>query len=369
MSILPKIPPKNLTEMTREQLGALFTELKQPAFRAKQVYDWIHRQGCRELDEMTNLPKSLRAVLVDAGYEVGRVHLKQLQVSQDGTRKISVGLNDGGVVETVLIPMGEDEFTQCISSQVGCALDCKFCYTGTLGLSRHLTPGEMEDQVLLGRANLPEGARLSHIVYMGMGEPLHNFDHVVESIRRISDPDGIGLAQRRITVSTSGLVPAIEKLGRTLSVNLAISLNAADDETRDRIMPINRRYNLATLIDCLRRYPLPPRRKMTMEYVMLGGVNDKREDVKNLRRLLHGLPVRVNLIPWNPFQGPGFERPAEAAVREFQSVLKGAGFPVTVRVTKGLDIDAACGQLGSRPDGDGRTEGGLVTIEEGTHHG
>ena len=358
MSIIPKRPAKNVTELSRSELEHLFKELGQPNFRAKQLYDWVHKKGVRSFSEMTNFPNALREKLVSEGYEVGRVAIDQLLVSVDGTRKLSVKLSDGGVVETVLIPMGDGEFTQCISSQVGCALDCKFCYTGTLGLSRHLTPGEMVDQVLVGRSNLPEGARLSHIVYMGMGEPLHNFDHVVESIRRISDPEGIGLSQRRITVSSSGLVPAIRKLGQTLKVNLAISLNAADDETRGRIMPINKTYNLETLIQTLRDYPLPPRRKMTMEYVMLGGVNDRPEDAKNLKRLLHGLPVRVNLIPWNPFQGPGFDRPEESAVRHFQQTLKGAGFPVTVRVTKGLDIDAACGQLGERsPE--------LVTITEG----
>ena len=358
MSITPTLPTKNVTELSRSELEDLFRALGQPKFRAKQLYDWIHKKGVRSFDEMTNFPNALREQLKSEGYEVGRVAIDQLLVSVDGTRKLSVKLSDGGVVETVLIPMGDGEFTQCISSQVGCALDCKFCYTGTLGLSRHLTPGEMVDQVLLGRSNLPEGARLSHIVYMGMGEPLHNFDHVVESIRRISDPEGIGLSQRRITVSSSGLVPAIKKLGATLKVNLAISLNAADDETRTRIMPINKTYNLEKLIQTLREYPLPPRRKMTMEYVMLGGVNDRPEDAKNLKRLLHGLPVRVNLIPWNPFQGPGFDRPEETAVRHFQQTLKGAGFPVTVRVTKGLDIDAACGQLGERsPE--------LVTITEG----
>ncbi|MGB0646697.1 MAG: 23S rRNA (adenine(2503)-C(2))-methyltransferase RlmN, partial [Bradymonadia bacterium] len=304
MSITPILPTKNVTELRRSELEHLFNALGQPKFRAKQLYDWVHKKGVRSFDDMTNFPNALREQLKSEGYEVGRVAIDQLLVSVDGTRKLSVKLSDGGVVETVLIPMGDGEFTQCISSQVGCALDCKFCYTGTLGLSRHLTPGEMVDQVLLGRANLPEGARLSHIVYMGMGEPLHNFDHVVESIRRISDPEGIGLAQRRITVSSSGLVPAIKKLGETLKVNLAISLNAADDETRTRIMPINKTYNLDKLIQTLRDYPLPPRRKMTMEYVMLGGVNDRPEDAKNLKRLLHGLPVRVNLIPWNPFQGP-----------------------------------------------------------------
>lgn len=324
--------------------------LGQPAYRAGQVYRWVFQRGVRALDEMTDLPKSLRTQLVEEGYEVGRVELGRVAESIDGTRKLSVRLQDGAAVESVLIPMGENQFTQCLSSQVGCALDCKFCYTGTMGLSRHLSPGEIVDQVILGRQSLPEGARISHLVYMGMGEPLHNFDGVIGSLEAICHEDGLGYSHKRVTVSTSGLVPQIEKLGQTVPVNLAISLNAPNDKIRDEIMPINKRYDLETLMEALRKYPLPPRRKMTMEYVLLGGVNDSAEHAHELARLLKGLPVRINLIPWNPFSGPGYERPAEENVRAFQSILIRKRYTVTVRVTKGLDIDAACGQLGERPD-------------------
>lgn len=324
-------------------------EFSQPSYRAKQLYQWVFNKGARSFDEMTNLPKAFRAALVEEGYSVGRASLGRVAESIDGTRKLPVRLDDGAVVETVLIPMGENKFTQCVSSQVGCALDCKFCYTGTLGLSRHLTPGEIVDQVLLGQTALPPEGRITHLVYMGMGEPLHNFDGVVASIEKICDPDGLGYSHKRVTVSTSGLVPEIKKLGQALPVNLAISLNASNDETRNAIMPVNKRYNLEKLIAALREYPLPPRRKMTMEYVLLGGVNDSAENAMELVKLLRGLPVRINLIPWNPFAGPGFERPEDDRVREFQDILNRHRYTVTIRTTKGLDIDAACGQLGERP--------------------
>ena len=327
----------------------LMVSLGQPKYRSQQLYQWVFSKGARSLDEMSNLPKSLRNTLTAEGYSVGRAKLGRVSESVDGTRKLPVHLDDGAVVESVLIPMGDRKFTQCVSSQVGCALDCKFCYTGTLGLSRHLSPGEIIDQVILGRSALPKDARITHLVYMGMGEPLHNFNGVVSSIERICDPGGLGFSHRKVTVSTSGLIPEIKKLGETAPVNLAISLNASNDEVRSRIMPVNRRYDLGKLIAALKEYPLPPRRKMTMEYVLLGGVNDSREHAFELVRLLRGLPVRINLIPWNPFAGPGFDRPTDERVREFQEILVRQRYTVTIRTTKGLDIDAACGQLGERP--------------------
>lgn len=349
MSVRPAVPAKNLSEMGRERLRALVAELGEPRFRADQIFRWLYQRGARDLDAMTNLPKALRARLRDEGYGVGRATVAKVRESADGTRKIGLRLDDGAVIESVLIPMGDGRFTQCVSSQVGCALACAFCYTGTLGLSRHLTAGEIVDQVLLAREHVPEGGRVTNLVYMGMGEPLHNFEAVVESIERICDPEGPGFTHRRVTVSTAGLVPQIERLGRTAPVNLAISLNATTDTVRDEIMPINRRYPIAALIDALRRYPLPPRRRMTIEYVLLGGLNDTDADARRLAKLLAGLPVRVNLLPWNPFHGPRFARPADDRVEAFQAILQRRGYTVTVRTTKGLDIDAACGQLGERP--------------------
>lgn len=351
MSIRPVIPAKNLTEMTRPALDQLMADMGQPRFRGKQLYQWIFQKGARSFDEMTNLPKSLRARFIEEGYSVGRVTLGRVRESIDSTRKLTVKLDDGGVVEAVLIPMGDGKFTQCLSSQLGCALDCKFCYTGTLGLSRHLTAGEIVDQVICAQKVLPAPARITHLVYMGMGEPLHNFDHVVASLGPICDPDGLGYSPRRVTISTSGLVPQIEKLGQTAPVNLALSLNASNDAQRDVIMPINKRYPMAALLDALQAYPLPARRKMTVEYVLLGGTNDTVEDAQRLARYLRPIKarVRVNLIPWNPFSGPGYDRPTDDAVRAFHRVVDGAGYTTTIRTTKGLDIDAACGQLGERP--------------------
>jgi 23S rRNA (adenine2503-C2)-methyltransferase len=350
VSIRPNVPSKNLTEMNRAQITDLFAELGEPGYRVQQVYRWVFQRGARSLDDMSDLPKALRARLAEAGYAVGRATVDRVAVSVDETRKLAIRLDDGSVVETVLIPMGEGKFTQCISSQVGCALDCKFCFTATLGLHRHLTPGEIIDQVIIAREHLPPDGRVTNLVYMGMGEPLHNLDGVLGSLGPITAEDGLGFSHRRVTVSTSGLVPQIAKLGEVAPVNLALSLNATTDAVRDAIMPINKRYPIASLMAALRAYPLPPRRKLTVEYVLLGGVNDTDADAHRLAELVRRLPVRINLIPWNPFQGPGYERPDEARVKAFHQILDRRGLTVTVRGTKGLDIDAACGQLGERPD-------------------
>lgn len=353
MGIRPQIPSHNLTELTREGVGDLMAELGQPKYRADQLYKWIFQRGANSLDDMTNLPKALRTQLQEAGWTMGRVSIDRVAVSEDGTRKVALRTEDGAVIESVLIQMEPGKFTQCLSSQVGCALGCTFCYTATLGLARHLTPGEIVDQVLKARQALPEGGRISGLVYMGMGEPLHNLEGVLESIRRLCDPDGPAFTERRITVSTSGLVPQIAKLGEAAPVNLAISLNASDDDTRDRVMPVNKRYNIDALIKALQDYPLPPRRKMTLEYVLLDGVNDTDDDAYRLVKIMRKLPqARLNLLQWNPFLGPNYQRPPDARVRRFQRILLDKGVRVTVRMSRGLDIDAACGQLGERPEGD-----------------
>lgn len=353
MSIRAQAPDRNFTEMDRPRMReVLVDQMGEPAYRVAQVYRWVFQRGARHFDEMTDLPKLLRGHLTEAGYDVGRVDVGKLRESVDGTRKLSVRLRDGGVVETVLIPMGEGRFSQCVSTQLGCALDCKFCYTGTLGLSRHLTAGEIVDQVVVARRSVPDDARVTHIVYMGMGEPLHNFDNVVESLGPLCDADGCGFSHRRVTISTVGLIPQIERLGQTAPVNLAVSLNASSDEVRDEIMPINKRFGIDALVDALVRYPLPPRRKMTIEYVLLGGLNDSVEDAQRLASRLAPLRhrIRVNLIPWNPFAGTRYNRPADASVQAFRDILDRRGYTVTLRTTKGLDIDAACGQLGERPE-------------------
>ncbi len=359
MSIRAEAPDHNFTEMDRARMREVIVDqMGEPAYRVEQVYRWVFQRGARSFDEMSDLPKLLRRHLTDAGYDVGRVEVGKLRESVDGTRKLSVQLRDGGVVETVLIPMGDGKFSQCVSTQLGCALDCKFCYTGTLGLSRHLTSGEIVDQVLIARRSVPEDARITNVVYMGMGEPLHNFDAVIQSLEPLCDPDGCGFSHRRVTISTVGLVPQIDRLGRTAPVNLAVSLNASSDEVRDEIMPVNKRYTIDDVVAALVRYPLPARRKMTIEYVLLGGLNDTAEDAQRLASRLAPLKrrIRVNLIPWNPFAGPGYDRPDGASVQAFRDILDRRGYTVTLRITKGLDIDAACGQLGERPE-QGETHG------------
>jgi len=349
MSIRPAPSERSLTEMSRDRLRETLAALGEPKYRADQVYKWIFARGVRDFDAMTDVPKALRQKLVEGGYTIGRVYVERVRESVDGTRKVQFRLSDGAAIESVLIPMPGGVFTQCVSSQVGCAMDCQFCYTGKLGLSRHLTAGEIVDQVVTARAAVPPEGRIDHVVYMGMGEPLHNFDAVAESIGSLCDKDGVALSHKRITVSTSGLVPQIDKLGQTAPVNLAISLNATTNEVRDRVMPVNKRWPIETLLESVRKYPLPPRRKLTFEYVLLSGVNDSDEDARRLLKLLRGMPARVNLIPWNPFSGPAYERPSDERVRAFQRILLNRGLTATVRVTKGLDIDAACGQLGERP--------------------
>jgi 23S rRNA (adenine2503-C2)-methyltransferase len=252
----------------------------------------------------------------------------------------------------VLIPDG-DKLTQCISSQVGCALDCHFCATAKMGLRRNLTAGEIVDQVYRARALLDEvepGRAITNLVYMGMGEPLHNYTEVVRSLRILRHELGASMSPRRITVSTAGLVSGIEKLGREqdLSVNLAISLNATTDAVRDEIMPINKKWNLAKLLSAVRAYPLPRRRRVTFEYVLLGGVNDTLDDAQRLSRLLRGFPCKVNLIPWNPHPQAPYRRPDAQVVERFQNEVKRLGLPAYLRTPRGDDIDAACGQLANR---------------------
>jgi 23S rRNA (adenine2503-C2)-methyltransferase len=345
--------PVDLRTLDLAETEALARELGLPRFRGEQIWRWVHGAGVRSFDEMTNLPRALRAELAGRA-TLGTLAVDAVQTSHDGTRKLRLLTRDGKAIETVLIPDGE-KLTQCISSQVGCALDCQFCATAKLGLARHMDPGEIVDQVYRARALLAEvepGRRVTNLVYMGMGEPLHNYDHVVKSLRILTHELGVNLSQRRITVSTVGLVPGIEKLGQeSVRPNLAVSLNAASDEVRDRIMPVNRKWNIARLLDAIRAYPLEQRRRVTFEYVLLAGVNDSMEDAARLARLLRGIPCKVNLIPWNPHPESPFQRPTPAAIDAFQNQVKRLGLPAYLRTPRGDDIDAACGQLANRVNG------------------
>jgi 23S rRNA (adenine2503-C2)-methyltransferase len=350
----PKAPElADLRALTLDQTIALVVELGLPRFRGEQVWRWVHAHGVTTFDQMTNVSRDVRATIA-ARATIGTLAVAEVQHSRDGTRKLRLATHDGRSIESVLIPDG-DKTTLCISSQVGCAVDCQFCATAKLGLLRNLGPGEIVDQVYRARALLAEaepGRRITNLVYMGMGEPLHNYDNVMQSLRILTHDLGIGLSQRRITVSTAGLVPRLAKLGDAdVRPNLAVSLNAPNDRVRDEIMPINRKWNIAALLDAIRAYPLEQRRRVTFEYVLLAGVNDALADAAELARLLRGIRCKVNIIPWNPHPEAPYQRPAPDVIEAFQDECKRRGLPTYLRTPRGDDIDAACGQLANRAPG------------------
>ncbi len=322
-------------------------------FRGEQIWRWVHQHGVRDVEEMTNLSRDVRAHLAEH-VRIGSLQIAEIQASADGTRKLRLLTHDGQSIESVIIPDGE-KTTLCISSQVGCAVDCQFCATAKLGLKRNLDAGEIVDQVYIARKLLEEvdpGRKLTNLVYMGMGEPLHNYDNMVKSLRILTNDKGAKLAQRRITVSTAGLVPKLEKLGlEDVRPNLAVSLNAPNDEIRDEIMPINRKWNIGKLMAALRAYPLEQRRRITFEYVLLAGVNDSLRDAAQLSRLLGNMKCKVNIIPWNPHPEAPYARPAPEVIEAFQMECKRLGLPTYLRRPRGDDIDAACGQLANRSNG------------------
>jgi 23S rRNA (adenine2503-C2)-methyltransferase len=339
----------NLKSMGRDELQTCLVGRGLKKFRAGQILTWVYTHYARSFEEMTNIPKMERALLSSI-FIISTPNIVRTEVSKDGTRKFLFALEDAHTVESVLIP-DEDRQTLCISSQVGCQQACRFCLTGSRGFIRDLKAFEIVDQVLeISRILQQEKKRrITNIVLMGMGEPLANFDEVLKALLVIASDKGLGFATRRVTVSTNGLVPEIEKLGRSgVRVNLAISLNATTDEVRDRIMPVNRRYPIKELLAACRHYPLESRRRITFEYVMLRGVNDTAEDARRLARLLRGIKCKVNLIPFNPFPGSVFDRPDDAAVLSFQRILLDHHYITPVRESRGRDISAACGQLRER---------------------
>src|SRR5688572_5005646 len=335
----------NLVGMLPSQLEDLAVELGASRYRGRQVATWLYRKGVIDLSQMTDLPQEFRSAFA----ERVRAELPELEratSSQDGSQKLVFRLEDGARVSAVVMP-DDGRITLCLSTQVGCGYACAFCLTGTMGLSRNLTAAEIVGQLLTANTLLPRGERVTHIVFMGMGEPLANYAALVQSLRVLTDAKlGLGYSPRRLTVSTVGLVSGIEKLAREdLKVNLAISLHAASDEVRSRLMPVNRAWNLETLMRAVRAYPLAPRQHVFFEYVMLDGVNDTPEEAQRLVRLLRGIRAKVNLIPFNDWPGSTFRRPPLARILAFQSLLLEAGVTTTVRWSKGEDIGAACGQL------------------------
>jgi 23S rRNA (adenine2503-C2)-methyltransferase len=361
-------------------------------FHGKSVFKWIQARGVTDAEAMTDLPAALRTRLREEEGLGGVLDIVREQRATDDTRKLLVSLKDGANVETVLIPRvaggtrgdlpsplsgGEEDadaaaavedeedaaaeerepwvpVTQCISTQVGCAMGCVFCASGVAGLKRHMRPDEIVAQVIVGRGRLDEGERLRNVVLMGMGEPLHNYESTVRALRLITHREGIALSSRKVTVSTSGLVPEIARLGEDFGgqIGLAISLHAADDETRSRLMPINKKYPLAELMKALRAYPLPRRRRITIEYTLVAGKNDDVAEAQKLVKLLRGLPVKVNLIPMNPIEASTLGPPDLTGVLAFQRVMCNAGYSCFIRRRRGDDVSAACGQLallGAKP--------------------
>ena len=353
--------PANLSGLTRSQLAAALVEAgvaepKKARMRASQLWRWIHHYGITDFEAMTDIGKETRGLLTQH-FTVARPEIVERQVSKDGTRKWLLRTAPGVEVEAVYIPDVGRAGALCVSSQVGCTLNCTFCHTGTQPLVRNLTAGEIVAQVQVCRDDLEEWPsdraerRLSNIVFMGMGEPLYNLDNVAAAIDIISDGEGIGLSRRRITVSTSGVVPQLKALGDQTQAMLAISLHATRDDLRDVLVPLNKKYDLEQLMAEVRAYPgISNARRVTFEYVMLKGVNDTPEDARALVKLIEGIPAKINLIPYNPWPGGLYECSDWGAIEKFAAIVNRAGYASPIRTPRGRDILAACGQLKSESE-------------------
>jgi 23S rRNA (adenine2503-C2)-methyltransferase len=349
---LSEQPRRNLVGHSRNALAAEMAEFGAEPFRARQLWHWIYHRGATAFTVMTSLSKPFRDRLATR-YELCRPAISRSLTSIDGTRKWLLRFPDGEEVETVHIPE-EDRGTLCVSSQVGCTLTCSFCHTGTQRLVRNLAPEEIVGQVMIARDALGEwpspqdDRQLTNIVLMGMGEPLYNYENVAAALKIAMDPEGLSISRRKITLSTSGVVPMIRRCGAELAVNLAVSLHAVRDDIRDRLVPLNRKYPIAELLDACRTYPgVSNARRITFEYVMLKGVNDSPSDARELVRLLAGIPAKVNLIPFNSWPGAPYECSPDAAIETFSDIVFAAGYSAPVRTPRGRDILAACGQLKS----------------------
>ncbi|OSQ53375.1 23S rRNA (adenine(2503)-C(2))-methyltransferase RlmN [Marivita geojedonensis] len=377
---LPEGGKTNIVGLTRDKLRealiAIGTPEKQAKMRVNQIWQWVYQWGVRDFHAMTNLAKTYRAQL-DEHFEIALPEIVSKQVSADGTRKYLVRIAGGHEVEVVYIPE-TDRGTLCISSQVGCTLTCSFCHTGTQKLVRNLTAGEIIGQVMLARDDLDEwpqpgvgtgdaGPRLlSNIVLMGMGEPLYNFDNVRDAMKIAMDGEGIALSRRRITLSTSGVVPEIAKTAEEIGCLLAVSFHATTDEVRDRLVPINKRWNIETLLDALREYPKKSNsERITFEYVMLKDVNDSDEDARRLVKLISGIPAKINLIPFNEWPGAPYQRSDWSRIESFADIIYKAGYASPIRTPRGEDIMAACGQLKSATER-ARKSKAQIAAETGT---
>ena len=334
----------NIKDFSADELANFLEERGHPVYRAKQICQWLFQKRALAFSDMTNLSRPLRDRL-EQEFSISRLSVLRRAESRDGTVKFLFGLGDDASIESVLIPESH-RLTLCISTQAGCGFGCAFCATALMGLKRNLTASEIVDQILEASRTLTAERRVTHVVLMGMGEPLANYANTLRALKIMTDGDwGIGISPRRVTLSSVGLVPQIKKLMAESRVNLAISLHAATDELRGELMPVNRKYSLKQLIDCCRSLPVPRRKRITFEYVLLRGVNDSAEDARALVKLLKGIACKVNVIPFNPHPGSKFERPSEDEIARFQAVLYDAGVQINVRRPRGDDIQAACGQL------------------------
>jgi len=350
-------------EAIREALEGAGLEPKQAKLRAKQIWHWVYNRGASDFSAMTDIAKVQQPWLAER-FSLTRPEVVEAQVSNDGTRKWLLRTHDGHDFEMVFIP-DADRGTLCVSSQVGCTLNCRFCHTGTMKLVRNLDPGEIVGQVMLARDALgewpssPEGRMLTNIVMMGMGEPLYNFDNVKQALKIVMDGDGLGLSKRRITLSTSGVVPMMDRAGEEIGVNLAVSLHAVTKDIRDEIVPLNKKYGIEELLSACAAYPgANNARRITFEYVMLKGKNDSDADARELVRLIkaYKLPAKVNLIPFNPWPGAPYECSTPERIRSFSNIVFEAGISAPVRTPRGRDIDAACGQLKTAAEKRSRAE-------------
>ncbi|OGR03452.1 MAG: 23S rRNA (adenine(2503)-C(2))-methyltransferase [Deltaproteobacteria bacterium RIFOXYD12_FULL_50_9] len=351
----------DLKDLSPSMLTDFVLQLGLPNYRAGQIFAWLYKHGVTDFAEMTNLKKEIRQLLADKAW-ISSLQPQTIETSKDGTIKIAFQLDDQALIESVLIPEG-DRATLCISTQVGCAMGCAFCLTGTMGFSRNLRPAEIINQVLAVKKILAtqivtpeenqeihEKTGLNNLVFMGMGEPLLNLDNLIIALDILLDQRGLDFSERRITVSTCGIVPKMRELGeRTAAVNLAVSLHSVDDSLRSQLMPVNKTYPVDTLLAACRAYPLPPRRRIMFEYILIDGVNDSAEDAKKLVKKLRGIRCKINLLPFNESKNMLYKCPPQARIDTFQQILWDAGFTVLVRTSRGADIGAACGQLVVRP--------------------
>ncbi|QCE32493.1 23S rRNA (adenine(2503)-C(2))-methyltransferase RlmN [Acetobacteraceae bacterium] len=351
---------ENLVGLSREELLEKMTALKEKPFRVKQIWHWMYHQGVRDFSEMANISRPLQEKL-SASFFIGRPEQKLAQLSKDGTEKILFGFDDKRTAEAVYIPdQKEDRGAVCVSSQIGCTLACSFCHTGTQKLLRNLSSSEIVGQFMAMRDHYNEWPtpkdgtprKLSNIVMMGMGEPLYNYQNVAKALSIIMDGEGIALSRRRITLSTSGIVPMIRRCGKEIGVNLAISLHAVTDELRNKLVPINRKYPLKELLKACEEYPSASNsRRLTFEYIMLKGINDSPAEARELARLLKNMPAKVNLIPFNPWPGSDYEPSTPKDIKNFADILSRANIAAPVRTPRGRDILAACGQLKTLHEG------------------